>query len=211
MPPKPKKGSASQEFVSIKEIKDGVVIMDDDSLRAVIMTSSINFALKSEDERNAILYQFQNFLNTLDFSIQIQIQSRRLDIEPYLNLLNEQYEKQDNELLKIQIKEYVEFVKDFTNNVNIMTKSFFLVIPYYSFFQTRSSAGWFNFLSKGDTQEQKERSFDQQKMQLEQRVSIVEQGLTRVGLRTKKLDDEELTELYHSIFNPEDKGGGINQ
>ena len=104
----------TQEFVPIKEVRDGVIIMKDGSMRAVILSSSLNFALKSGDEQQAIIYQFQNFLNSLDFSIQISIQSRELDIRPYLATLDKRYNEELNDLLKIQIKEYVGFVKNFT-------------------------------------------------------------------------------------------------
>ena len=204
-----KNSSPTQNIVTIKEIRDRVAVLDDGSVRAVLLTTSINFALKSEDERNATLFQFQSFLNTLDFPLQIHIQSREMDINPYLNLLEEQYDHQENELLKIQIKEYIEFVKNFTESVNIMTKSFFVIIPYYSFFQS----GQTGFLSSvfGSNQERetkRKEAFEQQLVQLEQRVGVVDQGLTRCGLRTHRLEDQELIELYHSIFNPEE-GGAI--
>src|SRR3990167_5325417 len=122
--------SAPQEFVPIKEVRDGIVILKDGGMRAILLCSSLNFALKSEDERNAILLQFQDFLNSLDFSIEILVQARKLDIRPYLALLEDRETKQDNNLLKIQVREYIEFIKNFTENTNIMTKHFFIVVPY---------------------------------------------------------------------------------
>src|SRR5574343_863104 len=119
---------ASQEFVPITDVKDGIVTLKDGSLRAALMASSLNFSLKSDDERAAILYQFQDFLNSLDFSVQIFIQSRRLDIRPYLALLEQQRKKQTNDLMKIQVEEYIGFVKNLTETTNIMTKSFFIVV-----------------------------------------------------------------------------------
>src|SRR3989338_7127112 len=122
--------SATQEFVPIKEVRDGVVILKDGGMRAILLCSSMNFALKSDDERNAILLQFQDFLNSLDFSIEILLQSRRLDIRPYIALLEEQEKAQTNNLMKIQVREYIEFIKNFTENTNIMTKHFFIIVPY---------------------------------------------------------------------------------
>src|SRR3990167_8680793 len=122
--------SATQEFVPIKEVRDGIVMLKDGGLRSILLCSSLNFSLKSEDERNAILLQFQDFLNSLDFSIEIVIQSRKLDIRPYIALLEEQEKTQTNSLMKIQVREYIEFIKNFTENTNIMTKSFFIIVPY---------------------------------------------------------------------------------
>src|SRR3989344_6986071 len=122
---------ATQEFVPIKEVRNGVVVLKSGGMRAVLMVSSLNFALKSEDEQKSIIYQFQNFLNSLDFSVQLMVQSRKLDIRPYVALLEERYTKQTNDLLKIQIREYIDFIKSLsTGTNNIMTKNFFAVIPY---------------------------------------------------------------------------------
>ena len=203
----------TQEFVPIKEVVDGTVILKDGSLRAILLTSSVNFALKSEDEQKSILFQFQNFLNSLDFPIQIFIQSRKLDIRPYIAILEERYKDQMSDLLKIQTREYVEFIKTFTESSNIMTKSFFVVVPYSptiletnkSVTQNLSSISGGFFGEKRNDEEKmldSKSSFEEHRTQLEQRVSVVEQGLTRVGVRLIQLGTEEVIELYYKIFNP---------
>ena len=104
---------ATQEFVPIKEVRDGIAILKDGSMRGIVLSSSLNFSLKSEDERKAIVLQFQDFLNSLDFTVQISIQSRRLDIRPYMALLEDRYKEQMNDLMKIQTREYIDFIKRF--------------------------------------------------------------------------------------------------
>ena len=126
----PNQKAATQRFVPIRDIKDGVVIKRDGEMLMVLLASSVNFALKSLDEQKAILQQFQSFLNTLDFSLQIYIQSRKLNIEPYLEILAGMEGKQDNDLMKIQLREYMEFIRSFTTDVDVMSKSFFVIIPY---------------------------------------------------------------------------------
>ena len=123
---------ATQNFVPIKEVRDGFVVLDDGSMRAILLASSVNFALKSADEQQSIIMQFQSFLNSLDFSIQFFIESRQLDIRPYIALLEEKHKEQATDLMKIQTREYIDFVKKFTENSNIMSKSFFVVVPYGS-------------------------------------------------------------------------------
>ncbi len=200
----------TQEFVPIKEVRDGVVIMKDGSMRAIILSSSLNFALKSTDEQEAIIYQFQNFLNSLDFSVQISIQSRELDIRPYLATLEKQYTNQLNDLLKIQIREYIQFVKAFTESQNIMSKTFFLVVPYNPVSLLPKGAN--NPLAtilpgsnsgKGKAQERND-NFEENRTQLEQRVSVVQQGLMRCGIRSAVLGTEEAIELFYKLFNPGD-------
>jgi len=200
------KTNATQDFVPIKEVRDGVVILKDGGLRSILLCSSINFALKSEDEKAAILFQFQDFLNSLDFSIEIVTQSRKLDIRPYIALLEEREKDQTNELMKIQVREYIEFIKNFTENTNIMTKNFFIVIPYSPSILTAGKTGSITSrLGLGTKKEQasaKESGFDESRSQLEERMSVVEQGLIRTGIRVARLGTEEVIELFYKAFNP---------
>lgn len=197
-------GTPSQEFVPIKEVRDGIVVLRDGSLRALLIASSLNFALKSADEQTAILAQFQNFLNSLDFSVQIFIQSRELDIRPYIALLEKHFQDQTNELLRIQIREYIEFIKNFTEAANIMTKNFFVVIPYSPPTLTLSKGSVIPLpsLSFNRAEAKAGESFEESRTQLEQRVAVVEQGLVRTGVRIAQLGTEEVIELFYKLFNP---------
>jgi len=199
----------TQEFVPIKEVRDGVIIMKDGSMKEIILSSSLNFALKSADEQQAIIYQFQNFLNSLDFSVQISIQSRQLDIRPYLATLEKRQTEELNDLLKIQIKEYVQFVKSFTESQNIMSKTFFIVVPFASTsLGTKKDSGISKFLpggsSKKDQKSSQTDNFEESRTQLEQRVSVIQQGLLRCGIRSVCLGTEEAVELLYKLFNPGD-------
>ena len=198
------KAKATQDFVPIKEIRDGVVILKDGQIRSILLASSLNFALKSADEQQAILMQFQDFLNALDFSIQIFIESRRLDIRPYMALLEQRYKEQTTDLMKLQTREYIEFIKNFTESVSIMTKSFFIVVPYMP--PVLSSGASLNPLKKKATTASKvldaTAQFEEHRSQLDQRISVVEQGLVRCGIRVIKLGSEEMVELYYKLFNP---------
>jgi len=199
---------AAQDFVPIKEVRDGIVVLKDGGLRMALMASSLNFALKSGDEQQAITMQFQNFLNSLDFSCQFFIESRRLDIRPYIASLEERQSANANDLLKVQIREYIGFIKNFTESVSIMTKTFFVVIPYSPAISIANSAGSGligKLLGSKPSKQQTERelmTFAENKTQLEQRVSIVETGLIRCGVKTFPLGTEELIELYYKLFNP---------
>lgn len=194
----------TQEFVPIQEIRDGIVILKNGSMRAIILASSLNFALKSSDEQNAIISQFQNFLNSLDFSIQIFVQSKRLDIRPYIALLEGRYKEQVTELMKIQTREYIEFIKTFVENSSIMTKGFFIVIPYMPVTFTPGRNPISNMMNseKKDVKTLEDEKFEEYRSQLEQRVGVVEQGLVRCGIRVAELGTEEVVELYYKIFNP---------
>ncbi|TAL48822.1 hypothetical protein EPN83_03470 [Patescibacteria group bacterium] len=199
----------TQEFVPIEDVRDGVVILKDGGLRAILLVSSLNFSLKSEDEKTAILLQFQDFLNSLDFSLQIFVQSRKHDIRPYLALLENQKKNITNDLLKIQIQEYVEFIRAFTESTNVMTKNFFAVVPYTPALLQMKGGGVVQkipFLSKKQStqtvSENKEEAFEENRSQLEQRLAVVEQGLARSGLRVVRLGTEEIIELFYKIMNP---------
>ena len=192
--------NATQQFVPVKEIRNGVVILKDGSYRGVLICSSINFGLKSADEQHAITLGFQNFLNTLDFSIQITINSRRMDLRPYLALLAEKEPEQKSELMRIQLREYIEFIRSFTDQLNIMTKSFYVVVPYAPRFSAASSLG---FLKHDDSATHvAESSFEEDRAQLEQRLSLVGGGLEGIGVRAVPLGTEEVIELLYRSFNP---------
>lgn len=212
----PNSNKATQDFVPIKEVKNGTVILKDGSLRSILMVSSINFGLKSGDEKTAIIGAFQSFLNSLDFSVQIFIQSRRLDIRPYLQTLEERMADQTNELLKIQIKEYIQFIRFYTENHNVMTKNFFVVVPYEPAIIGARNVGFLTNLwgKKGikETKQNNQNTFDENQEQLNQRINVVKSGLNRIGLRSEILGTEELIELYFKIFNPgESETPTINQ
>ncbi|PIW91120.1 MAG: hypothetical protein COZ91_02175 [Candidatus Nealsonbacteria bacterium CG_4_8_14_3_um_filter_39_7] len=183
----------TQQFLEIDKIKEGVIILKDKSLRGVLMTSSINFALKSEDEQTAIIYQFQDFLNSLDFSIQIVIQSRKLNITGYLDKLKKLEGGQKNELLKIQTSEYRAFIQKIISGGTIMSKNFFVIVPFTAI----TIPG---VREKGSAAEEQ---FRRNKAQLWQRMEFIAMGLRRCGLQTASLTTVELIELFWALYHPE--------
>lgn len=197
-------GKAAQEFVDISEIKDGVAVLKNGTLRAVLMVSSINFDLKSTEEQEAIVANYQNFLNSLDFPVQIVVSSRKLDINPYIAMLDEKEKEQPNELLRFQIVEYRNFVKQMVDASEIMTKSFFIVIPFAltegrkeSFIDRIRTA-----LNPKQAILEKKMEFENYKNQLWQRVDHIMAGLGGTGIRMAPLLTEELIELYYNAYNP---------
>lgn len=193
----------SQQFVPIKEIKDGIIVLKDGSLRAVLMASSINLGLKSDQEQEATLLQFQNFLNTLDFPTQIVIQSRKRNIRPYIAKLEGRMKEQQEPLLKIQTREYIEFIRSFMEINDIMTKHFFVVVPYDSA-PISNSSSFINKILPGGPKKQEEETqeFEQKRVQLEQRITIAQEGLKRTGVRTLLLKTPQIVELFFKTFNP---------
>lgn len=202
------KSQATQEFVPLKEVRDGIVVLKDGSLRALLMASSINLALKSADEQTAIIAQFQNFLNSLEFTVQFFVESRQLDIRPYIALLEERLAVELDDLMKIQIREYIAFIKDFTQRANIMSKNFFIVVPYDPALINRGGGvtGALSSLIPGRGSAAQapleNEQFEQYRTQLEQRISVIEQGLVRTGVRVVNLGTEEVIELFYKLFNP---------
>lgn len=195
----------TQSFVPIQEVRDGIVILKDGSMRAILMTSSVNFALKSEDEQKSIIYQFQNFLNSLNFDMQIFVQSRNLDIRPYISLLEDRLKVQTDDLMKIQIKEYVQFVRSFTEEANIMTKRFFIVVPYTPTSANVTKAKKSIFGSSKATAKQNQMvqdAFSESRTQIAQRIDVILSGVARTGVRAVQLGTEEVIEVFYQLFNP---------
>ena len=205
MPPKPKKvGLSSQKYLEISEIRDDVVIMKNGSLRAILMVSSINFALKSIEEQDAIIYHYQGFLNSLDFSVQIVINSRQLNLDNYLQTLKDQEKKQVNELLRMQTSSYIEYIQGLVKMANIVSKTFYIVVP---FAVSESKGG--GVMSKVGAIASPSKiisgreTFEKYRGQLLQRIDHVIENLGGAGLRMTMLTTQELIELYYNLYNPE--------
>lgn len=196
--------AASQQIVEIDKIKEGVVILKNKALRGILMVSSTNFALKSEEEQNAIIFQFQSFLNSLDFPIEMVVQSKKLNITGYLDKLKELEAKEQNELLKVQIAEYQKFIRELIRGGAIMSKQFFVVVPFTLMELPRLTAEKKSLKALSLTEEKFQRS----KSQLWQRMEFVALGLRRCGLQSIPLNTSELIELFWSLYHPEESEVG---
>jgi len=195
--------ASTQQFLEVDQIREGTVVMKNKSLRGVIMVSSQNFALKSEEEQQAIIYQFQNFLNSLDFSLEVVVQSRRLNITGYLEKLKEMEKKHENELLKIQTAEYQKFIQELIVGGSIMSKNFFAVVPF-TLVEIPGMQATKGFLGKPQSVSPTEDQFQRAKAQLWQRMEFVALGLRRCGLQCIPLNTSELIELFWSLYHPEE-------
>lgn len=197
-------GMSTQKYVDVEEIRDGVVVLKNGSLRAVLLVSSINFDLKATEEQDAIVNQYQNFLNSLDFPVQIMVSSRKLNIMPYLEFLRKKESEITNELLSLQLAEYRNFIKNLTDVSNIMSKFFYIVVPFYPI---EIGKGGFleKFFGSKTSQSQitrKRELFETYKNQLWQRVDHITAGLSSTGLKITPLKTEELIELLYNSYNP---------
>ncbi len=207
----------TQEFLKIKDIKDGVLILENNDIRGILQVSSVNFALQSLETQSAIIYSFQSFLNSLDFFCQIIIQSRHINITPYLESIRALEERQTNELLKTQISSYAEFIKELVKGEQIMTKSFYLIVPYTLIqglgVKTAVSQSTFAKLfgkGRGRDQQMKDEDFEKFKGQLWQRMEFLAMGLKRCGLDVFPLTTPELIELLWSIHHPSEAEVGYS-
>ena len=196
-------GKSTQSFLRMSEIKNDTVVVDDGTLRAIVAVSSTNFDLKSQDEQNSIIFNFQRFLNSLDFPIQILMQSRKMEIGGYLEKLKRMAEKQTNELLRVQTVEYVEFISRLIENASIMNKNFYVIVPLgVSIFP--AAAGFFSSIfGNGKNKEisQKMENFEKEKEKLDTRVSSLLANLSGIGIRGARLKTEEIIQLYYNSYN----------
>ena len=190
--------------------------MKNGALRAILMVSSINFALKSIEEQDAIIYHYQGFLNSLDFSVQIVINSRQLNLDNYLQVLRDQEKKQINELLRMQTSSYIEYIQGLVKMANIVSKTFYVIVPF-AVSETKGGG----VMSKVSAIANPSRiisgreAFEKYRDQLLQRVDHVIESLSGAGLRMTMLTTQELIELYYNLYNPElsekQKLGDVNE
>lgn len=196
--------ASTQKYLDIAEFKDNTVVMRDGTLRAILLISSINFALKSEDEQNAIVSAYVGFLNNINFPIQIIIQSRELNIDNYIEKLKNKEKEQTNELLKIQTKEYIEYIGELISMGKIMNKRFYVSIPYNPLSDKHKS--FFSSLTEvfktATLLKMKEKRFYRYKLELDKRIENVSSGLSSIGVHTIQIDTQGLIELFYNIYNP---------
>lgn len=195
---------STQQYLDIAEIKENTLIMRDGSIRGVFMISSINFALKSEDEQNALVSAYVSFLNNLDFPLQIVIQSRELDMDGYLKRLKQKEKEQINELLKVQIRDHLNYLKELISLGKIMTKRFYAIVPYNPASDkhkgfTQSLLEAFKPASLIRLQEE---YFLNTRKKLSMRMENVQSGLASIGLSAVELDTQSLIELFYNTYNP---------
>ena len=205
--PKKKKMTvpSAQQHLPFSEIKFDTALMKDGTLRAILMVSSINFALKNEDEQNAIVSSYVSFLNGIDFPLQIVIQSRQLYIKPYLEKLLKLEREQANELLRVQIADYRSFVSELVSLGKIMSKQFFVVIPYDPL-SNKKRTFWSRMkevINPAITVKLKDERFQRRKHDLDVRVRQIESGLASMNLEVVRLDTQSLIELFYSTYNPD--------
>lgn len=202
-----KPGQPTQRYLDIAEIREDAVVMKDGTLRAVLMVSSINFALKSEDEQQAIIQGYMQFLNGLEHPLQVVVQSRKMNVDGYLATLRQQEETIHNELLKTQIRDYTSFIKELVDLGQIMQKRFFVVVPYDPAEGNEKGKGFISKLSSAFSPAKiiklNEKRFQERRYSLMQRVSTVAGGMTSMGLQVALLDTQGLIELYYSSYNPD--------
>jgi len=202
---KPKPGPATSIYLDIAEMRDDMVILKDGTVRGVLLVSSINFALKSEEEQEAIIQAYMSFLNSIEFPIQIVIQSRRMNIDGYLKALSEQQRVTENDLLRTQIADYRAFVSELVEMGQIMQKRFYLVLPYdpltnkqKKFWSRLSEA-----MSPAASAKLNQKQLEDRIEQLARRVGTVQGELSSMGLNSARLDTQSLIELYYNVYNPD--------
>lgn len=195
----------TQQFLDVVEVKEGVIVLKSGALRAVLAVSAINYDLKSSEEQDAIISQYQNFLNSLDFPLQILISSRKINMDHYIEFIESKEKTQRNELLRLQISEYKNFINQMVSVSNIMDKNFYIIVPFSPIESDKK--GFFsnlgNMLNPKKNIIEKREAFETYKTQLFQRIDHITAGLTGIGLRIEPLKTQELIELLYESYNPQ--------
>lgn len=206
--------NSTQNSLLISEVRDGIVIMNDGSYRAVVMCKSINFDLMSPQEREAVEFSYQGFLNSLYFPVQIFVRSQKVDLRPYLEKLAKIRSEQDNMLLGLLMEDYVNFLADLAQQTNIMDKKFYIIISYPDPNEDvksslKQSTGFFSGVAEMFNPKKvphiviDESLLENAKTELKNRVQAVMQGLHQCGIQSLPLDTQELIELYYDAYNPD--------
>ncbi|MEK7194664.1 MAG: hypothetical protein AAB667_00145 [Patescibacteria group bacterium] len=204
----------TKQLVAISDIHDSVVILNNGSLRMILEISAINFELRSEEEQAAIIQNFQSFINSVDFPLQIAVLSRKFSIEPYIATIEQAGTELTNDLLRVQSEEYSKFIKELSSLSNIMSKRFYVVVPFFVT-EAPSGKGFLDgfknvFKSNKTVSEIPPEKFQAYRTQLVQRAELVYSGLVGMGLRVRALEDSELNGLMYELYNPGEQAPPTN-
>lgn len=198
----------TRQIVEVEEFRGSVVVLKNRTLRMVLEVSAINFELRSEQEQTAVIQGFQQFINSLDFPLQIVVTSRRFDVDEYLKNVEKSTENVEGDLLKIQAAEYIRFVRELSTLANIMAKKFYIIVPFYVI-EAPSGSGIIdsvkNIFKSTRPKAIPDDKLDAYKTQLEQRAELVFDGLIGLGLKIKTIEGDELADLFYSFYNPGSK------
>lgn len=196
-------GSPTQQFLKLSEIRDDLIVMNNGTLRAVLAVSSTNFDLKSEEEQNALIYSYQRFLNSLEFHVQILMQSRKMDIAEYTDKLKVMMLKQTNELMRMQTTEYIEFIDRLVESANVMNKNFYVIVPFDTSINPAATSIFSKWFGSGQTKAitDREANLISSKKQLDERVNTVSSALSSSGLRVVRMNTNQLIELVYNSYN----------
>ncbi|MFA6383621.1 MAG: hypothetical protein WCX17_04340 [Parcubacteria group bacterium] len=196
--------SPTQQFLDVAEVREEAIVLKSGALRSVLAVSAINYDLKSSEEQDAIVNQYQNFLNSLDFPVQILISSRKLNIEKYVSFIETKEKVQENELLRLQISEYKNFIHQLVAVSNIMEKNFYIIVPFSPIENkdTGLLSNLGNMINPKKNILEKRENFEIYRNQLFQRVDHVIAGLSGIGLRIVPLQTQDLIELLYESYNP---------
>ena len=198
---------STQLYLKVAEIRDDTAVLKNGGLRTVLKCSSINLNLKSEEEQNAVIYSYQNFLNSLEFPFQILVRSKKLDLDTYIEKLKKLGVKQTNPLLQKQTFEYIEYISRLVEYADIMEKEFYVIVPQDPFGEEKKgllASFLANIFPKDSVAKIKKRNkeFTELKKRLSQRVNLIRAGLESCNLRIQELDTQELIELFYETYNP---------
>lgn len=196
---------STTDLLRLRDIQDGIVVLKDGSLRAILEVSAVNFELRSSDEQAAILQQFQAFLNSVDFPVQMVVHSRKFDISAYLALVQEAAGQLTNDLLKLQADEYIRFIGELSELANVMSKKFYIALPFSVVAASSGGGGFFKGLFSRKPKQETNMSPEQiasYKSQLRQRADVVLGGLSGLGLKGRLLEQQDLIALFTDLYNP---------
>lgn len=196
--------ASSLGFVEVAEIRDNVLVLKDGQYRSVLAVSSANFALKSNEEQQIIVNTFQGVLNSLEFPIQILVQSRRLNLDPYIEKLRQLEDQQTNDLLRVKMQEYIEYIKELLHEVNIMKKDFYIILGYEpATFKTGFFSGFARALNPTKIIKQKNEDFLRNRKFLMGRVDQIASRFGSLDLKVDMLSTEQLIALMYNSYNPD--------
>lgn len=125
-----KKQITTKDWIPFDKVLENGLIVSKNKYIKLIKIIPINYDLKSNLEKEAILNSYKLFLKTCDFNIQILIQSKKESLSKMFNNLKAISKKEENEKIREICEKHIQYIKRKTEENKASSKNFYIVILY---------------------------------------------------------------------------------
>ncbi len=170
------KSNAVQDWLQFESIfENGIIKLKDSSYIKIIKVYPINYNLKTELEKEAILDSYKRFFQSCNFNLQVLIQSKKEDLSKNINKI-----KKLSNNIEIS-KKYIEYIQNLNKSKKSSNKNFYIIIKSFTLDQ----------------------NINKNIENLQENYNKIKDWLSRCGnIISEYTNENQIKEILVSVFNP---------